>query len=107
MILKTFIAFMITLLMPALANASELDNGLKKECQYIVIGTGNSETQYSAYLLGVISGIQHMAKNITEFANISSFTEKRHKACENALKNTGSSGFDLDYKREAAKLISK
>lgn len=105
--LKIFTAFIIIAMMLISVNASELDNGLKKECQYIVIGTGNSDTQYNAYLLGVISGIQYMTKNISEFARDSSFTEKRYKACENALSNAGSSGFDMDYKREAVKLISK
>lgn len=105
--LKIFIAFIITNMMLITVHASELDNGLKKECQYIVIGTGNTDTQYSAYLLGVISGIQYMSKNITDFAKVANFTEKRHKACKNALNNTSSAGFDSDYKREAAKFISK
>jgi len=105
--LKIFMAFIITMFMFTPVSASELDNGLKKECQYIAIGTGNSDTQYNAYLLGVISGIQYMTKDITDFAKVSSFTEKRHKACKNALNNAGSSGFDVDYKREAVKLISK
>lgn len=88
-------------------NASDIDDGLKKQCQYIVHGNGSTDLQYNAYLLGVVSGIQHMTIEITDYGEISSYADKRHKVCKNALSNIGKSGFDSDYKREATKLISK
>lgn len=105
--LKIFTAFIITIMVFTSVNASDIDDGLKKQCQHIVHGYGSPDAQYNAYLLGVISGIQYMTIRTTDFGEVSSYAEKRHEACKNALNHVSSSGFDADYKREAEILISK
>ena len=105
--LKTFTAFIITTMVLTAANAVEIDLSLKKQCLHIVHNTGTSDPQYNAYLLGVISGIEYLIKNPSNFAGDASYTKKRYKTCKKALNNTTESGFNNDYKREAVLLLSK
>lgn len=106
--LKIFIALIITILMLTPSNAdTNTDTGIKKQCQYVVDGKGTYAADVDMYLVGIIAGIEFMTIELTDFSEQSTYRVKKDKACENALNNNGSSGFDSDYKREVAKLISK
>ena len=105
--LKIFTAFIILNMLFTQANAVEIDVGLKKQCQYIVHGTGDSNLQYNAFLLGVISGVEYMIKDPSNIAEDANYTKKRYKTCKNALKKPTASGFHDDYRREAVLLLTR
>lgn len=106
--LKIFMAILITILMTSPINASNfVDNKLKIQCQYLVYGEGKPNDFYNMYLMGVISGIQYMIADPTEFTYNAKDGVKVNKACQNALKNIGENGFASDFKWQATKLMSK
>lgn len=104
---KTILIALLTLL-PLTATAEEIDNILKKQCQYEVYGNGEKDFLTGSYMLGIVSGIDYITskKDKTIFANKSSYTIISSKACQNALNNISSNGFLNDFRWQATKLIS-
>jgi hypothetical protein len=108
--LNIFIALTIIILPNSLFAGKEIDNTLRDQCKYTVYGNleGSNNDQAAGYLLGYVQGIEYMTDktDLTEFFTSRNYRMIIERSCENALKNSTEKGFQLDYKREAYKLIS-
>ncbi len=108
--LKISIALSIIFLPHSLFAGKEIDETLKNQCKYIVYGNmeGANNDQASGYLLGFVQGIEYLTEkaDLTEFFRSRNYRMIIERTCENTLKNSTEKGFQLDYKREAYKLIS-
>lgn len=108
--LNIFIALSILIIPSSLFAGKEIDETLNNQCKYIVYGNleGINNDQADGYLLGYIQGIEYMTDktDLTEFFTSRNYRMIIERSCENALKNSTEKGFQVDYKREAYKLIS-
>jgi len=88
----------------------EIDEMLKNQCKYIVYGNleGANNDQADGYLLGFVQGVEYITDKAeqTEFFTSRNYRMIIERSCENALKYSTEKGFQIDYKREAYKLIS-
>ena len=102
--MKTKLMILMTFLAVSSINVSastEINNALKKQCDYLVNGNGKNIEAYNTYLLGVITGMKYVipAEEAKQYG-------KNAKACENTLNHMTSLGFELDYLRETLILFS-
>lgn len=106
--MKLLTVLIIATLMATSASASS-DDALREQCQYLVYGNGTNSKFFSAALTGVVVGIQYMVLEAdrTKLTTTASRVTIRLKACQKALVNIGSYGFEDDYKGEVLKLVSK
>ena len=88
--------------------APEINNALKKQCNFLVNGKGKNIEAYNTYLLGIVTGMKYVIPKAEarEYGKKATAGEIKKKACENTMKHTTSLGFELDYLRETLKLFS-
>ena len=109
--MKTKLLIIMTLLTVLTINVSastEINNAIKKQCNYLVNGKGNNIEAYNTYLLGIVTGMKYVipASEAKEYGKITIGGDIKIKACENTLKHMTSLGFELDYLRETLILFS-
>lgn len=102
---------MATLITSANADAqAEINEDLKKQCQYLVYGNGENNVFVVMYMYGVTAGMIAM---LTE-DEVSDYVIKKtpsreivYKACQSALTNTEKLEFQTIFKLEVGNLIIK
>jgi hypothetical protein len=113
--MKTQVKILIALLIIVPGMASEntdadakINNGLKKQCQYVVYGNGNDSSLYAGVMAGIPEDIRSSlaVKDTTAFSKYTTQSTMQLKACKNALKHITSDGFKNDYKKAVLKLTS-
>ena len=109
--MKTKLMIFMTIFAVLTINVSastEINNALKKQCDYLVNGNGENIVAYNTYLLGVVTGMKYVipAKEAKEYGKTALAGDIKIKACENTLNNMTSLGFELDYLRETLMLFS-
>lgn len=109
--MKTKLMILITFLAVLSINVSastEINNALKKQCDYLVNGNGENIEAYNTYLLGVVTGMKYVipAEEAKQYGKNTKAGEIKIKACENTLNHMTSLGFELDYLRETLMLFS-
>jgi len=114
--MKTYIKILTALLTLTLqtttANAegdSEVDEIIKKQCQYIVYGQGQGDELANTFLVSIVLEKQFMVRveEESDFAKKASIAEINHKACESALTNTEKSSFVSIINYEVEKVLRK
>ena len=108
--MKLCITLSMIILPHTLFAGKEIDETLKNQCKFIVYGNmeGTNNDQASGYLLGFVQGIEYTTDkaDLTEFFTSRNYRMIIERSCENTLKNSTEKGFQVDFKREAYKLIS-
>ena len=109
-LMKLCITLSMIILPHTLFAGKEIDETLKNQCKFIVYGNmeGTNNDQASGYLLGFVQGIEYTTDkaDLTEFFTSRNYRMIIERSCENTLKNSTEKGFQVDFKREAYKLIS-
>ena len=108
--LKILIALLTIAPITASSNAdTKIDNGYKKQCQYIVYGNGNDSSFYAGVMAGIPEDIRASlaVENTTAFSKFATLSTMQLKACKNALSHITSDGFENDYKMAILKLTSR
>ncbi len=108
---KILIALLI--IVPSMASENtdanaKINNGLKKQCQYIVYGKGNDSSFYAGVMAGIPEDIRSSlpVEDTTAFSKHTTQSTMQLKACKNALNYISSDGFENDYKMAVLKLVS-
>ena len=103
------LATMILLGMVTTVTAIEVDDTLKKRCQYYVYGNGHKNDVYDLYMAGIISGqlYQTPTENKSEYARKTKFKQINELACKEALNDNGISNFLAKYLWGVKKIINK
>ena len=75
-------------------NAGEVDNTLKKQCQYWIYGNGKSNTVYESFLYGVAAGTYYNTeKNDRSKKCESSYSTIAELGCKEALNDNSTESF--------------
>ncbi len=106
---KLTIVMAFLTIIPITLSANNIDTGIKKQCQYLVYGNGSEDIYLNLFMSGIVTGIDFMIdkQDKSTFSKNSNNGVLVYKTCQNTLNDISSSGFLIDFKWHAYRLMKK
>ncbi|MDB2562195.1 hypothetical protein N9X61_01175 [Sulfurimonas sp.] len=84
---KLIIATMVLVGLAPTVSADMIDDGIKKQCQYIVYGNGSDNSLIDMMMIGIVAGHSFKTTNLTDFAQKATRNQLVELACKEAFNN--------------------
>ena len=91
------------------SSANNIDEIMKKQCQYLVYGTGENNIYINMYMMDIVAGEMYFTskKKKFDYAHKTTSNQIKKRACKEALNNNTTKSFEDKYKFGMAMLIDK
>ena len=93
----------------SVASANIVDDGIKKQCQYLVYGNGSNDNGVNMVMVGIVMGQTYRTdtENKTQFSNNATFSQVSNRACKEAVNDNSADSFSNKYQWGVSVTIAK